>query len=87
MLVASGNPYILNYSLPLNQWTHASLIGRGNRTYLGLGNGTELEFLSILSVYGLDYIRDGVAVEAPLTKVGGHGLRGLIKDIKLVDYA
>ncbi|KAL1965254.1 hypothetical protein VTN77DRAFT_5856 [Rasamsonia byssochlamydoides] len=86
MLVAAGNAFALNYSLPLNTWTHASLIGRGNQTFFGLGNGTELEFLTKIGVDGEYFVWAPMAIEAPLATIGG-GFTGLIKDVKLVDYA
>lgn len=87
MLVASGNPYVLNYSLPLNEWTQASLIGRGNKTYFGLGNGTEMEFLARIGLNGRSLVWREIAVEAPLAKIGGDGFSGSIKNVKLVDFA
>lgn len=87
MLVASGNPYILNYSLPLNERTQASLTGRGNRTYFGLGNGTEIEFLTRIGLDGQGLVWKEIAIEAPRAKIGGHGFSGSIKNVKLVDFA
>lgn len=52
MLVASGNPYILSYSLPLNDWANAILIGRDHHTFFGLGSGAELEFAAVFGTSG-----------------------------------
>jgi hexosaminidase len=54
-LVASGNPFTLNYSLSLNTWTKASLIGRGDATYFTLLSAkqpgpVEMEFLTKIAV-------------------------------------
>lgn len=87
MLVAAGNAFALNYSLPRNTWTHASLIGRGNRTFFSVGNGTEMEFLAKLGINGEYFVWAPIAIEAPLARIGGNDFAGLIKDVKLVDYA
>jgi hexosaminidase len=87
MLIAAGNAFALNYSLPLNTWTDASLIGRGNQTFFGIGNGVELEFLTKIGVDGEYFVWAPMAIEAPLATIGGNGFTGLMKDIKLVHYA
>mgnify|MGYP000858938026 CR=1 FL=1 len=94
-LISGGNPYILNYSLPVNTWTDVSLIGRGNATFLreshsnsrerggkrGLTTVT-MEFLTRIGVNGESFVWAPIAIEAPLTRIG-EGFRGLIKDIVL----
>jgi hexosaminidase len=85
-LISGGNPYSLNYSLPLNTWTDVSLIGRGNQTFLTVssatGESTTMEFLARLGVNGDSLVWDPIAIEAPLTKIG-EGFKGLMKNIVL----
>ena len=86
MLVAAGNAFALNYTLPVGQWTNASLIGRGNQTFLGV-NGTEMEFLTIVGINGESFVWAPIAVEAPLSAVGGGSFEFLLSEVKLLDFA
>ncbi|OJJ44225.1 hypothetical protein ASPZODRAFT_144799 [Penicilliopsis zonata CBS 506.65] len=86
-LVTGGNPYSLNYSLPLNTWTDVQLIGRGNQTFLGVSspsNGTvsTMEFLARLGDDGTLLVWTSIGIEAPLARIG-EGFTGLMKDIVL----
>ncbi|KAL1851274.1 hypothetical protein Plec18170_006599 [Paecilomyces lecythidis] len=86
-LISSGNPYSLNYSLPLNTWTDVSLIGRGNRTFLEVSPSTKdesttMEFLARLGVNGDSLVWAPIAIEAPLAKIG-EGFEGLMRDVAL----
>ncbi|KAI8966811.1 glycoside hydrolase family 20 protein [Daldinia sp. FL1419] len=72
-LLASGNYYRLNTTLPLNQWIDLDLIGRGNQTFARVDAGEEQEFLAVLGVNGVSLVWTPVAIEAPLEKVGGEG--------------
>ncbi|KAJ9227311.1 CAZyme family GH20 [Paecilomyces variotii] len=88
-LISGGNPYSLNYSLPLNTWTDVRLIGRGNQTFLNVSpsgkNESEtrtMEFLARLGVNGESLVWAPIAIEAPLARIG-EGFEGLMKDITL----
>ncbi|KAJ5806817.1 hypothetical protein N7474_010409 [Penicillium riverlandense] len=84
-LISGGNPYSLNYSLPLNTWTDVSLVGEGNTTRLTVGKGSEaktMEFLTKIGNYGEYFEWAPIAVEAPLTRVG-EGFTGLMQNIVL----
>lgn len=90
-IVASGNPYTLNYSLPLNTWTKASLTAQGNRTFFKVEEEsmekraatTEMEFLTRIGIDGESLVWREMAIEAPLATIGGGQFEGLIKDIQL----
>jgi hexosaminidase len=88
-IVASGNPYTLNYSLPLNTWTKASLIAQGNRTFFRVEESaaqkpaTEMEFLTRIGLDGAALVWREMAIEAPLATIGGSDFEGLVKDIEL----
>ncbi|KAJ5766805.1 uncharacterized protein N7511_004421 [Penicillium nucicola] len=85
-LISGGNPYSLNYTLPLNTWTDVSLIGRGNATLLtvsGSGGGSRsMEFLTKIGVNGEYFVWAPIAIEAPLTRIG-EGFTGSMKEIML----
>ncbi|PYI00508.1 glycoside hydrolase [Aspergillus sclerotiicarbonarius CBS 121057] len=51
-LISGGNPYILNYTLPVGIWTDVQLIGSGNRTFVTVDGGERMEFLARLGVNG-----------------------------------
>lgn len=87
MLVAAGNAFALNYSLPVGQWVDASLIGRGNQTFFSVNNGTEMEFLTKVGVNGESFALARMAVVAPLQTIGGGSWEGEMKSVKLVDHA
>lgn len=89
-IVASGNPYTLNYSLPLNTWTKASLVAQGNATFFKVEGEssdkkavTQMEFLTRIGLDGEALVWREMAIEAPLATIGGSDFEGLIKDIKL----
>lgn len=88
-LISGGNPYTLNYSLPINTWTDVSLVGRGNATFLSVSNSSgkqkqtvTMEFLTRMGVNGESLVWAPIAIEAPLARIGEQ-FRGLIKDIVL----
>lgn len=87
MLVAAGNAFALNYSLPAGKWTDAALIGRGNRTFLAVNGGEEMEFTAKIGINGASFVWTNVAVVAPLQTVGGGDWRGGMRSVKLVDHA
>ncbi|KAJ6027103.1 hypothetical protein N7460_011920 [Penicillium canescens] len=85
-LISGGNPYSLNYTLPLNAWTDVSLIGRGNTTLLTVsesGSGSRtMEFLTKIGVNGEYFVWAPIAIEAPLARIG-EGFTGSMKEIVL----
>jgi hexosaminidase len=85
-LISGGNPYSLNYTLPLNVWTDVSLIGGGNTTLLRVSGSDfkfrTMEFLTKIGVNGESFVWAPIAIEAPLARIG-EGFTGLIKDIVL----
>ncbi|KAJ5116299.1 hypothetical protein N7456_000647 [Penicillium angulare] len=89
-LISGGNPYSLNYTLPINTWTDVSLVGRGNTTLLTVsGKGTKsktMEFLARIGVNGQSLVWAPIAVEAPLSRIG-QGFTGLMQNIILKDGA
>lgn len=87
MLVSAGNAFPLNYSLPVGTWVDASLIGRGNRTFFSVENGTEMEFLTKVGVNGESFAWARMAVVAPLQTIGGGNWEGQMKTVNLVDHA
>ncbi|OTA93274.1 glycoside hydrolase family 20 protein [Hypoxylon sp. CO27-5] len=84
-LFASGNYYRLNSTVPLGQWVNLSIIGRGNQTFAsvqetsieeplptaGSTTATEEEFLAILGINGVSFVWAPIAIEAPLSQIGG----------------
>jgi hexosaminidase len=87
MLVAAGNAYSLNYSLPVGEWTKASLIGKGTQTFFSVDNGTKWEFTTVLGVNGEYFIWAPIAIEAPIEQIGGDMFEGEIASLQLLDYA
>lgn len=79
--VSGGNPYSLNYSLPLNTWTDIRLVGKGAHTFFSVGS-TSMEFLAQLGINGEKHVWAPIAIEAPLSRIG-QGFTGMIKDIIL----
>lgn len=88
MLVSAGNAFALNYSLPIGEWVEAKLMGRGNRTFFAVaGMEDEMEFRTVVGVNGERFAWSEMAIVAPLNVIGGGGWEGLLKRMKLVDYA
>jgi hexosaminidase len=86
-LITAGYGFALNYSLPTGAWTDVSLVGRGNRTFLAVDGGSEMEFTTKIGVDGEYFVWREISVVAPLHYFGGGGWEGQLKSIKLVDYA
>ncbi|KAJ0160612.1 Beta-hexosaminidase [Colletotrichum tanaceti] len=87
MLFSGESTYALNYTFPVGSWTNASLIGRGRQTFLAVGAGEPMEFLTVMGWNGDRFVWAPIAVEAPLATVGGSGFEGIIGGMKLVDDA
>ena len=81
-LISGGNPYSLNYSLPVGVWTDVRLIGSGNRTFLSVDGGERMEFLARLGVNGESLVWAPIAVEAPVATIG-EGFVGEMRDVRL----
>ncbi|KAH8689153.1 glycoside hydrolase superfamily [Talaromyces proteolyticus] len=87
-LIASGNPYTLNYTLPLNIWSQVSLSGQGDATFFKVQSdsssaATEMQFLTKVGIDGETFVWREIAVEAPLAEIGGGEFEGLVKDVRL----
>lgn len=89
MLFSGESVYALNYTFPVGQWTNASLVGKGTRTYLRVEGAAAppMEFLTVIGWNGERFVWERMAVEAPLQTVGGGGFEGIIGSMKLVDGA
>lgn len=83
--ISGGNPYSLNYSLPLSTWTDVRLVGKGAHTIFTVGSSS-MEFLTRLGLDGRDQLWAPIAIEAPLKRIG-EGFTGMIKDIVLLQRA
>lgn len=73
---AGGNYFRLNTTVPLNEPVDLSIIGRGNRTFASVARGgvvVEEEFLAVMGYNGLYHHWAEIAIEAPLSTVGGEG--------------
>lgn len=75
-LFASGNYYRLNSTIPLGQWVHLEIRGRGDRTFAVVASpsggtpGEEQEFLAKIGM-GTGFAWAPMAIEAPIQKVTG----------------
>lgn len=93
MLITGGQPYILNYTLPVGSWTNVKLTGIGNATYLATtpaNSTTESvhEFTTTLGVLSNSYVwNNPMAIEAPIATIGGGDFSGEIQSVKLLDGA
>lgn len=85
-LISGGNAYSLNYTLPLQQWTEVSLVGKGNTTSLTVSGPNSspqtMEFLTKIGVNGEYFVWAPIAVEAPLARIG-EGFTGMMQNIVL----
>ncbi|KAJ4300934.1 hypothetical protein N0V90_003023 [Kalmusia sp. IMI 367209] len=88
-LFQGGNYYRLNTSLPLNQRVDLDIIGRGNQTFAKVNNATEEEFLTKMGINGERFEWGPIAIEAPLSQVGGEnaGWSGKLFALKLTRVA
>ncbi|OOO13787.1 Glycoside hydrolase, family 20, catalytic core [Aspergillus oryzae] len=85
-LISGGNPYSLNYSLPLDTWTQVNLIGKGNQTLLRVSDSgaesTSMEFLARLGINGESQVWAPIGIEAPLARIG-EGFNGMMREVVL----
>ncbi|CAJ2506111.1 Uu.00g002410.m01.CDS01 [Anthostomella pinea] len=84
---ASGNYYRLNSTMPTGSWINLSVVGRGNQTFAsvqpttledplpepGSTAATEEEFLAVLGINGEYFVWAPIAIEAPISQLGGKG--------------
>ncbi|KAI1127632.1 beta-hexosaminidase [Nemania abortiva] len=90
-LFAAGNYYRLNATIPRETWFDLSIIGRGERTFASIkevdvrdpiveakdvSGRDEIEFLAVLGINGESLVWAPIAIEAPVTKIGGDGWEG-----------
>lgn len=83
-IIAGGNAYPLNYTLPLDTWTNVSLIGKGPQTFLQVSGGEPMEFKTEVGFLGKYTFWAEIAFEAPLAKIG-RGFTGMMRNIELRD--
>lgn len=84
-MIAAGNAFSLNYTLPVNEWTSAQLIGRGNQTFFSV-HDKEMEFLTKMGINGEYHVWAEMAFEAPLQTIGEE-FKGEFRNIKLTNKA
>lgn len=83
---ASGNYYRLNSTIPLGTWVDLTIVGKGSRTFATVkslqdnsptsqlskkADGIMEEFLAILGVLGQFFVWAPMAIETPLSVIGG----------------
>ena len=92
-MVSGNHPYSLNYSLPLDTWTHVQLTGSGHSTTLTTASdrgrqqfthvfNTRIDTGGVQASGGNLQVWVPIAFEAPLERIG-EGFEGQIKDILL----
>ncbi|KAJ9143051.1 Glycoside hydrolase [Pleurostoma richardsiae] len=72
-LFAGGNYFRLNATVPQGDWFELELIGRGNRTFAAVNGGEEMQFLTQMGINGVYFHWAEIAIEAPLSELGGQG--------------
>ena len=78
-LLASGNTYSLNTTIPTNTWVDLTIRGKGKQTFVSIKTADseeqeEEEFRVRMGING-EYLHwDVIAIEAPIAKV--HGWSG-----------
>lgn len=88
MLITSVNqPYALNYTLPTGVWNDVKLMGRGNATFMSVNGGREMQFLTRMWVNVRKFLERGIAIEAPVGRMGGGGFVGRVRDVTLLGTA
>lgn len=93
MFITAGNPYILNYTLPVNTWTDVKVVAINNATYLSVSPSGKksfktFEFTATIGDYSNSFIwGNPMSFEAPISSIGGDEFEGFITKIKLEDGA
>lgn len=88
-MITGGNAYELDYSLPLDNWTDVSLVGKGMQTCLRVSSKDEsepktMEFQTLMGIMGTQMVSAQIGIEAPLATIG-KGFVGMMKNIELRD--
>ncbi|PNH61236.1 hypothetical protein VD0002_g6525 [Verticillium dahliae] len=65
MAWSGDNLYALNYTFPVGEWTNASLIAKGDRTFLDVGEGEPMEFKTILGIIGTSFLDAHTVMTTP----------------------
>lgn len=88
-LFASGNYYRLNSTIPIQTWVDLDIIARGNQTFASVNGGAQEEFLTKMGINGEYFVWAPMAIEAPLTVIGGQnsGWSGEISRFSLSSIA
>ncbi|KAF7316105.1 Beta-hexosaminidase [Mycena indigotica] len=84
-LISANQFYALNFTLPRDVWSDVQLLGRGNATFLRVGKGPEMQFLTVMGINGQSFQFQPIAIEAPLAQIGGGGFIGSFRSIKLLN--
>ena len=83
---SNGEPYALNYTLPVNKWTNVKVIGKGDHTYLQAstngGKPMTMEFKAKIGVLAQYFVYERIGIEAPIATIG-RGFTGAMRDIEL----
>jgi hexosaminidase len=90
--VTGGNPYVLNYTLPINVWSSVKVIGLNNATYFSVTeDGQEEEVHEFTATIGTDsnafVWNNPMGIQAPLQTIGGGGFEGYLSGVELLDGA
>ena len=88
-LLAGGNYYRTDVRVPTGRWFDLRLVGRGNRTFVGLDKGREVQVVTRMGIDGDEMRVAEIAIEAPLGEIGGagSGWEGLFRGMVLTSTA
>ncbi|KAE8443659.1 hypothetical protein EG329_001517 [Mollisiaceae sp. DMI_Dod_QoI] len=94
MFITSGEPYVLNYTLPIHSWTDVKIVSINNATYFVTSpSGSDCaetvnEFTTTIGDDSNSFIwGNPMSIEAPIASIGGDLFEGMLTDVKLVDGA
>lgn len=91
LFITGGQPYFINYTLPLNTWTDVKVVAINNATYfVTSANGSETvhEFTTTIGDYSNSFIwNNPMSIEAPVASIGGDTFEGQLKNVVLMDGA
>ena len=86
-LFSGGTYFRLNSTLPAGRWVDLRIVGRGNQTFAAVRETSldaklpvpsdddaegEEEFLAVLGINGVSFVWTPVAIEAPISSIGGE---------------
>ncbi|KAL1861662.1 hypothetical protein VTK73DRAFT_6993 [Phialemonium thermophilum] len=88
-LLAGGNYFRLNETVPRGRWFDLAIVGRDNRTFASVDGGDEAQFLTRMGINGVYFHWAEIAIEAPVKTVGGQssGWTGLLGGMSLTSTA